>query len=147
MGNDWRKLLCPKCHQLKKACTCKPEPTSRLMVVRVGRETKGRGGKGVTIISDSPLDENGIRTSEAVAASLWAFFRYGNNPEECLIRAVNFGGDADTIGAMVGAQLGSLYGSEWIPRRWYTQIENRRHGRDFMVDLAKRLAHLDIRSD
>jgi predicted translation initiation factor SUI1 len=26
----------------------------------VGRETKGRGGKGVTIISDLPLDENGI---------------------------------------------------------------------------------------
>jgi translation initiation factor 1 len=29
-------------------------------VVRVGRETKGRGGKGVTIISDLPLDENGL---------------------------------------------------------------------------------------
>ena len=89
---------------------------------------------------------NGIRTSEAVAASLWGFFRYGDNPEECLIRTVNFGGDTDTIGAMVGAQLGSLYGLEWIPSRWYTQIENRRHGRDFMIDLAERLARLDIRS-
>jgi poly(ADP-ribose) glycohydrolase ARH3 len=88
---------------------------------------------------------NGIRTSDAVAASLWAFLRYGDNPEECVIRAVNFGGDTDTIGAMVGAQLGSLYGSEWIPNRWFSQIENRRHGRDFMVDLAKRLAQLDIR--
>lgn len=88
---------------------------------------------------------NGIRTSEAVAASLWAFLRYGDNPEECLIRAVNFGGDTDTIGAMVGAQLGSLYGSEWIPNRWCTQIENKRHGRDFMVDLAKKLSRLDIR--
>ena len=29
-------------------------------MVRVGRETKGRGGKGVTIISDLPLDENGL---------------------------------------------------------------------------------------
>jgi predicted translation initiation factor SUI1 len=29
-------------------------------VVRVGRETKGRRGKGVTIISDLPLDENGL---------------------------------------------------------------------------------------
>jgi len=88
---------------------------------------------------------NGIRASEAIAASLWAFLRYGDNPEECLIRAVNFGGDTDTIGAMVGAQLGSLYGSEWIPSRWFAQIENGRHGRDFMVDLAKRLARLDIR--
>ena len=29
-------------------------------MVRVGRETKGRGGKGVTIISDLPLDETGL---------------------------------------------------------------------------------------
>lgn len=89
---------------------------------------------------------NSIRTSKAAAALLWAFFRFGGEPEECLIRAVNFGGDTDTIGAMVGAQMGSLYGSDWIPSRWYTQIENRRHGRDFMIDLAKKLARLDIGS-
>ena len=63
MGNDdWRKLLCPKCHQLKRTCTCQTEPSvpSKSTVVRVGRETKGRGGKGVTIISDLPLDELGL---------------------------------------------------------------------------------------
>ncbi|MDZ7616330.1 MAG: stress response translation initiation inhibitor YciH [Patescibacteria group bacterium] len=63
MGNDdWRKLLCPKCHQLKKTCTCTSEPPAlcKSSVVRVGRETKGRRGKGVTIISDMPLDENGL---------------------------------------------------------------------------------------
>ena len=60
--DDWRKLLCPKCHQLKKTCTCTNEPpaASKSTVVRVGRETKGRGGKGVTIISDLPLDETGL---------------------------------------------------------------------------------------
>ncbi len=60
MGPDtWRKLLCPRCHQLKKTCTCTNEPPapSKSTVVRVGRETKGRRGKGVTIISDLPLDE------------------------------------------------------------------------------------------
>jgi translation initiation factor 1 len=62
-NNDWRKLLCPKCHQLKKTCTCKPdEPPapSKSTVVRVGRETKGRGGKGVTVLSDLPLDEKSL---------------------------------------------------------------------------------------
>ncbi len=59
---SWRDLLCPKCHQLKTTCTCQNEPStlSKTSVVRVGRETKGRRGKGVTIISDLPLDENGI---------------------------------------------------------------------------------------
>ena len=62
-SDDWRKLLCPKCKQLKKTCTCKPDETpapSKSTVVRVGRETKGRGGKGVTIISDLPLDEENL---------------------------------------------------------------------------------------
>jgi translation initiation factor 1 len=60
--DDWRKLLCPICHQLKSTCICKSEPStpSKASVVRVGRETKGTRGKGVTIISDLPLDENGI---------------------------------------------------------------------------------------
>ena len=60
--NSWRDLLCPVCHQLKTTCTCTTEPPapSKSTVVRVGRETKGRGGKGVTIISDLPLDETGL---------------------------------------------------------------------------------------
>jgi translation initiation factor 1 len=60
--DDWRKLLCPTCHQLKTTCTCKSEPSapSKSTVVRVGRETKGRRGKGVTTVSDLPLNENGI---------------------------------------------------------------------------------------
>jgi len=29
-------------------------------VIRLGRETKGRRGKGVTIVSDVPLDEAGL---------------------------------------------------------------------------------------
>ena len=59
---SWRDLLCPKCHQLRTTCTCSSEPPvpDKSSVVRVGRETKGRRGKGVTIISDLPLDENGI---------------------------------------------------------------------------------------
>jgi translation initiation factor 1 len=58
--DDWRKLLCPKCHQLKKTCTCKPDEPSKSTVVRVGRETKGRAGKGVTVISDLSLDEKSL---------------------------------------------------------------------------------------
>ena len=89
---------------------------------------------------------NGIRASEAVAAALWAFLRYWQTPEECIIRAVGFGGDTDTIGAMAGALVGALHGSSWIPARWYDNIENGVHGRDEIVALARRLAGLDIRS-
>lgn len=61
MGDEsWRKLLCPKCHQLKSTCRCASEPPlapSKDQVVHVGRETKGRHGKGVTVVSDLPLSE------------------------------------------------------------------------------------------
>ena len=88
---------------------------------------------------------NGIRASQAVAAALWAFLRYGKNPEECIIRAVGFGGDTDTIGAMAGALMGALHGSSWIPAGWYDNIENGVHGRDEIVILARQLAGFDIR--
>lgn len=88
---------------------------------------------------------NGIRASEAVAAALWSFLRYGDTPEECVVRAVNFGGDADTVGAMAGALAGAHHGAAWIPSRWYDSVENGPHGRDEIVTLARKLARLDVR--
>ena len=87
---------------------------------------------------------NGIRTAEAVAAALWAFVRNWSNPEECVIRAVGFGGDTDTIGAMAGALAGALHGPAWIPARWYGLIENGTHGRDEIVAVARQLSRLDV---
>ncbi len=48
-----------------------PKVTSpkKQTVVKIGRETKGRGGKGVTIISELPLDEEELK---ALAAKLKA---------------------------------------------------------------------------
>ena len=66
--DSWRDLLCPKCHQLKTTCTCSREPSApnKSTVVRVGRETKGRRAKGVTTVSDLPLDENGLAALAAM---------------------------------------------------------------------------------
>ncbi|SFU32977.1 translation initiation factor 1 [Polaromonas sp. YR568] len=50
--------MCPGCRQPVVACTCKqaqavPSPGGP---VRVSRESKGRGGKTVTVIKGLPLD-------------------------------------------------------------------------------------------
>lgn len=90
---------------------------------------------------------NQFPASEAVAAALWAFLRYGGGPEDCIIRAVNFGGDTDTIGAMVGALVGALHGPAWIPARWHEQIENGKHGRDKILEIARQLARIDVREE
>jgi len=53
--------LCPQCRRPVSTCTCQPsQPVPRNVTVRVGRETKGRRGKGVTTVSDLPLDERGL---------------------------------------------------------------------------------------
>lgn len=86
-----------------------------------------------------------IHACEAVACSLWAFFTSPTEPEQCVIRAVNMGGDTDTIGAMTGALCGALHGHEWIPKRWLNNLENDPGlGRDHIIDIAKQLALLDL---
>lgn len=42
---------------------------------------------------------------------------------ECLVDVVNWGGDADTTGAIAGMIAGALYGEAAIPRRWIYALE------------------------
>ena len=45
--------------------------------------------------------------------------------EECLVRTVNQGGDADTTGAIAGMIAGAFYGSAAIPDRWLVKLDGR----------------------
>ena len=54
--------MCPACRKPFAHCTCRaaaPGPAGD-GVVRVSRETKGRGGKGVTLIKGVPLDAEAL---------------------------------------------------------------------------------------
>jgi translation initiation factor 1 len=56
---------CPKCGWPIARCACSvaapaPLPVGKAAVVRVGRETKGRAGKGVTVVTGVPLDAPGL---------------------------------------------------------------------------------------
>jgi len=42
--------------------------------------------------------------------------------EDCLVKVVNRGGDADTTGALAGQLAGSLYGVDAIPERWLKKL-------------------------
>jgi ADP-ribosyl-[dinitrogen reductase] hydrolase len=52
------------------------------------------------------------------------FFR-GRDFQECLVGAVNQGGDADTTGAIVGGLAGAYFGMEGIPSRWLKKLDRR----------------------
>lgn len=49
--------MCPECRQPVSACACKASPVIKGDgVVRVSRNTKGRGGKTVTVVKGLALD-------------------------------------------------------------------------------------------
>ncbi len=49
--------LCPQCHRAVAECVCGKDRPASIGdgVVRIRRETKGRGGKAVTVIDGIPL--------------------------------------------------------------------------------------------
>jgi translation initiation factor 1 len=56
--------MCPQCRQTVAACQChetKPKPSAD-GIVRVSRETKGRAGKGVTLVKGLALDDAALVT-------------------------------------------------------------------------------------
>jgi ADP-ribosyl-[dinitrogen reductase] hydrolase len=67
------------------------------------------------------------------------FFR-GRNFEECVVGAVNQGGDADTTGAIIGGLAGAYYGLENLPSRWMKKLA--KHSRAEIEDLAAQMIRL-----
>lgn len=55
--------ICPECGQpvARCACTSAGKRPAGDGVVRVRRETKGRGGKTVSVVTGVPLDETGLK--------------------------------------------------------------------------------------
>lgn len=88
--------------------------------------------------------------------------RYWRDPADCIIRTVGFGGDTDTTAAMVrsppfscalcwccspaepagdqvGAIMGAMHGTSWMPKHWYDNLENGDYGRDYCIRIARYL--------
>ena len=55
--------ICPDCGRAASCCVCRKKQAALAGdgIVRVRRETKGRGGKTVTTITGLPLDEAGMK--------------------------------------------------------------------------------------
>lgn len=89
-----------------------------------------------------------IKAIDALATCMFSFLKYWKDPEECIIKTASLGGDADTTACIVGALVGALHGKNWIPKRWYDNIENNgEYGRDALEKVAKELTMLDLKSD
>ena len=55
--------VCPECGKGVAACICRKRTITAVGdgIVRIRRETKGRGGKTVTVVSGVPADETALK--------------------------------------------------------------------------------------
>ena len=71
----------------------------------------------------------GIRSTgyvvDTLQASIWATLN-SNSFEEAILKAVNLGDDADTVGAVTGQIAGSIYGYSNIPSHFKSGLVNER---------------------
>ncbi len=61
---------------------------------------------------------------ETLEAAVWCLYTT-DSFENCLLKAVNLGGDTDTIGAVVGGLAGALYGYQAIPDKWLNVLQKK----------------------
>ena len=48
-----------------------------------------------------------------------------DNYNDCILKAVNLGGDTDTIAAISGGLAGIIYGYEDIPIKWINNLQRK----------------------
>lgn len=66
-------------------------------------------------------DYIGSYSTDCLAMALY-IITYTNNFFEALVKAVNLGGDADTLGSVVGQLAGAKYGYNSIPIQWIQSV-------------------------
>lgn len=97
---------------------------------------------------DLPSDEvlsclgNGVRTLESVPTALYTAMKFFADPEQAVIAAVGYGGDADTIAAITGAVVGSLNGAVAFPQRWHAGLERGDDGYEALLAVSRQLSEL-----
>jgi ADP-ribosyl-[dinitrogen reductase] hydrolase len=94
--------------------------------------------KSVNDLQWDDLQSNGVAIP-TVQAGYWLVLN-AIDFEEGLVRAVNLGGDAATLGAVAGALLGARFGEAAIPSRWLEALEMREELEevaDQLCDLAE----------
>lgn len=74
---------------------------------------------------------------DTLEAAIWCLLRT-DNYKECVLQAVNLGGDTDTIAAVAGALAGILYGHENIPQEWKDSIIKI----DMIIDMCNRFCKI-----
>lgn len=70
---------------------------------------------------------------DTLEAALWCLLTT-DNYYDCVLKAVNLGGDTDTVAAVAGGLAGALYGYDSIPAKWKDAIIKK----DYIEEMCER---------
>lgn len=103
--------MCPQCRQPLTACECAAQAAKAALaksdgVVRVSRETKGRGGKAVTLVRGLPLPPDDLA---ALAKRLRTACGSGGTVKDGVIEVQ--GDHAERLVALLAAE------GQWVVKR------------------------------
>ena len=81
------------------------------------------------------LDETKVKSSgfvvDSLEASIWSCLQT-DNYKDAVLKAINLGGDTDTIGGLAGGLAGIKYGINGIPSKWLDTLVKR----DYIEELS-----------
>ncbi|MDL2301139.1 ADP-ribosylglycohydrolase family protein [Lachnospiraceae bacterium OttesenSCG-928-D06] len=90
-----------------------------------------------SLVEVTELGREGIKSSgyvvDSLEASIWCLHTTYSY-REAVLRAVNLGGDTDTIGAITGSLAGIYYGLAGIPKEWLEELQKR----SYLEDIVER---------
>lgn len=75
----------------------------------------------ISIYSEEEIKSTGY-VVDSLEAALWCLMTT-KNYAQCILKAINLGGDTDTIGAIAGSLAGALYGLDLIPEKWIKTLK------------------------
>ena len=89
------------------------------------------------------LSKDEIKSSgyvvDTLEAALWCVLTT-DSYRECVLKAVNLGGDTDTVAAIAGGLAGALYGYDAIPKEWLDTLPKR----EYIEEICDRAAKMMI---
>lgn len=106
------------------------EATNRALVLAQKGEDRNRAAK--------ELGTTGF-IQHTLPFAVFLFIRYGSDPLECFNQTATAGGDTDSIGAIVGAWVGALHGSNSLPESLVNNLQGGPFGEEHLRRLASGL--------
>ena len=109
-------------HGSLECVVCARELTEWLVKAINGDQVHAQLNASLALLPAASISNSG-RAQDTLLAAKWCVATT-DSLESAVLKAVNLGGDADTIGAVTGQLAGAVYGVESIPSTWMRDLHD-----------------------